>query len=137
MNNITIHGNIVKDPELRYTNSQLGVLEFSVACTYGKDDKKKTTYFDVKAFGKLAENIADSLFKGDTVIVSGRMETSEYTKKDGTKGKFTSLVADEVGASLRWTKWVKDQSAATMAKVGSVGKPMPAAQSYDDEELPF
>jgi hypothetical protein len=64
------------------------------------------------------------------------METDEYTKKDGTQGKFTSLIADEVGASCRWNAWVKDQTNQTVARIGTVGKAMPAASALSDEE-PF
>lgn len=132
-NNITIHGKLGKEPDLRFTNGGMAVLEFSVATTSGKDDKKKTTWFEVKVFGSLAENVANTLTKGDNIIVVGRMETDEYTKKDGTKGKFTSLVADEVGASCRWNAWVKDQTSQVMAQVGMIGKQMP---TLSDEE-PF
>jgi len=135
MNNITIHGRVSKDIELRFTQSQLAIAEISVACTSGKDDKKKTTWFDVKCFGKLAENVAASIAKGDTVLVQGRLETDEYTKKDGTKGKFTSLVADEVGVSCRWNVWVKDQTENTMRQVGSVGKQMPKLTDMGDEDF--
>lgn len=133
-NTITIEGRLGKEPDLRFTSSQLAVLELAVVCTEGKDDKKKSTWFDVKVFGKLAENVANTVAKGDTVVVQGRMETSEYTKKDGTQGKFTSLVADKVGASCRWDAWVKDATKATVEKVGVVGKSVP--QGIDFEE-PF
>jgi len=132
-NQITIHGKLGKDPDLRYTSSQMAIVEFSVATTSGKDDKKKTTWFDVKIFGQLAEHAANTLNKGDNVLVVGRMETDEYTKKDGTQGKFTSLIADEIGASCRWNAWVKDQTNQTMAAVGAIGKPMPALA----DEAPF
>ena len=133
MNHITIHGRLGKDPVLEYTNSKLAVTEFSVCCTYGKDDKKTDTWFDVKCFGTLAENVAATLAKGDTAIVSGRMESREYTKKDGTKGKFTSLIADEVGASCRWQVWVKDQTEKVVAKAGKVGRPMPKPLAIEEE----
>lgn len=136
-NQITIHGKLGKEPNLRYTASQMAVVEFSVATTNGKDDKKKTTWFDVKIFGQLAENVANSLAVGDNVLVVGRMETDEYTKADGTKGKFTSLIADEVGASCRWNAWVKDRTNETMARVGSVGKTMPADSPLWPDEAPF
>lgn len=120
MNNITIHGNVGQEPELKYTPSQMAVIQFTIADTYGKDDKKKTTWHNITAFGKLAENIAASISKGDSVIVTGRMEQEEFTKKDGTKGKSTRVIAEEVGVSLRWTAWVKDQSEKVMAQIGKV-----------------
>jgi single-strand DNA-binding protein len=120
MNTITIHGNVGQEPEMRYTANQKAVITFSVGDTYGKDDKKKTTWHNVTAFGNLAENIAHSVRKGDTVIVTGRLETEEYTKKDGTKGKSTRLIADEVGYSLRWKSVVPDQTEKVMANVGQI-----------------
>lgn len=132
MNHITIVGKLGSDPEVRFTNSQMAVAEFRVASTTGKDDKKKTTWFSVKMFGKLAEHIADTLFKGDNIIIFGRQETDEYTKKDGSKGSFTYVIAEDAGPSARWDKWVKDKSGETMARVGKVFNNMPAT-----EEEPF
>ena len=74
-NHITVHGKIGQEPEMRYTGSQMAVISFSVADTYGKDDKKKTTWFEVKVFGQLAENVANTLTKGDNVVIIGRMES--------------------------------------------------------------
>lgn len=136
MNTITVTGNIGKDIELRYTPQQLAIAEFPVAVTSGKDDKKKTTWFNVKVFGQLAENLCNTLTKGDRVIVTGRQETDEYTKKDGSKGSWTYLIADEVGPSVRWTAWVKDQSGDTMKKIAKV---FPDAKLFNNEieEDPF
>lgn len=133
MNNITIHGTVGQDPELRFSASNNAVLTFSVADNYGKDDKKKTTWHNVIVFGKVAENVANSIAKGTTVLITGRYEQEEFTKKDGTKGKTTKLVADEVGVSCRWNAWVRDQTSDTVAQTGFIGKPMPA---FTDEE-PF
>jgi single-strand DNA-binding protein len=130
-NHITIHGNIGQEPELRFTQSGMAIIEFSVGDTYGKDDKKKTTWHNVVAFGRLAENFAASAAKGNSVIVSGRYEVEEYTKKDGTKGKSVKVVADEIGMSLRWDRWVKDQTEQVMAKIGNV---FPNARQVDQFE---
>lgn len=120
MNHTTIHGNVGNEPELRYTQGGMAVVEFSVADTHGKDDKKKTTWHNVVAFGQIAENFAASATKGNSVIVAGRFEVEEYTKKDGSKGKSIKVVADEIGMSLRWDRWVKDQTTAVMNKVGKM-----------------
>lgn len=133
MNNITVTGNIGKDIELRYTPSQMAIAEFSLASTTGKDDKKKTTWFTVKVFGATAEHLCNTAAKGDRVIVVGRQETDEYTKKDGSKGSFTYLIADEIGPSVRWQTWVKDQSAEVVKQIGKVFPTMSAVE----EEEPF
>ena len=132
-NSITIAGNIGQQPELRITASGMAVVDFTVATTHGKDDKKKTSWFNVVCFGKTAENVAASVNKGDSVIVMGRMEQDEYTKKDGTKGKSTRLVADEVGASMRWDVWLKDRTEQTMKQVGKTFAKQPTL----DDEQPF
>lgn len=133
MNNITIHGTVGQDPELRFSVSNNAVLTFSVADNYGKDDKKKTTWHNVIVFGKVAENVANSIAKGTTVLITGRYEQEEFTKKDGTTGKTTKLIADEVGVSCRWNAWVRDQTSDTVSKTGMIGKTMP---TLADEE-PF
>lgn len=130
-NHITVHGKIGQEPEMRYTGSQMAVISFSIADTYGKDDKKKTTWHNITAFGSLAENFASSVSKGDTVIVTGRLEQEEFTKKDGTKGKSIKIIADEIGVSLRWNVWLKDQTNATMAQVGQIF-PGASVQATDD-----
>lgn len=132
-NHITIHGNIGQPPELKYTNSQLEVAEFTVADNYGKDDKKKTTWHNVVVFGKLALNIASTFTKGDSVIISGRLEQEEYTKKDGSKGRSIRVIADEVGYSLRWKAVVPDQTEQVLRQVADK---FPGASVVTDEE-PF
>lgn len=132
-NHITIHGNIGQPPELKYTNSQLEVAEFTVADNYGKDEKKKTTWHNVVVFGKLALNIASTFTKGDSVIISGRLEQEEYTKKDGSKGKSIRVIADEVGYSLRWKAVVPDQTEQVLRQVADK---FPGASVVTDEE-PF
>jgi single-strand DNA-binding protein len=120
MNHITIHGNVGSDPELKFSAGGMAIAEFSVADTYGKDDKKKTTWHNVIVFGALAENFVATATKGNSVIVHGRYEVEEYTKKDGTKGKSVKVVADEIGMSLRWDRWMKDQTDSVMKQIGNV-----------------
>ena len=133
MNNITVHGTVGKDPDLRYSASGTAVLTFAIADNYGKDDKKKTTWWDIIVFGKLAENVANTISKGTSVLITGRLEQEEYTKKDGTKGTARKLIADEVGASCRWNAWVVDQTEKVVAQSGFIGKQIP---TLTDEE-PF
>jgi single-strand DNA-binding protein len=133
MNTITIHGTVGQEPELRFSASNNAVLTFSVADNYGKDDKKKTTWHNVIVFGKVAENVANSISKGTSVLITGRYEQEEFTKKDGTKGKTTKLIADEVGVSCRWNAWVRDQTSDTVSQTGMVGKPMPSSNFTDEE----
>ena len=102
MNNITVIGNVGRDPELRYANSGTAVLKFSVADTVGKDDNKKTTWHDITVFGEMAENVGSALGKGQRVIVMGRLQKSKYMGRDGVEKEKAEIVADDVALSLRW-----------------------------------
>lgn len=131
-NQITVNGKVGQEPELRYSQGGMAILTFSVADTYGKDDKKKTTWHNITVFSKLAENVANTITKGSTVIIVGRYEQDEFTKKDGTKGKSLKLIADEVGVSCRWNAWVQDNTEQTMAKIGQV---FPNAGQVTEDEF--
>jgi single-strand DNA-binding protein len=102
MNNITLVGRVGRDPEMKFSQNGLPIVNFSIATEYGKDEKKKTTWHNIVVFDKLAENVASSVTKGSRVIVAGRIEISEYETKDGEKKKKTELIADAVGLELRY-----------------------------------
>ena len=102
MNNITVIGNVGRDPELRYANSGTAVLKFSVADTIGKDENKKTTWHDITVFGEMAENVGSALSKGQRVVVMGRIQKSKYIGRDGVEKEKAEIVADDVALSLRW-----------------------------------
>jgi single-strand DNA-binding protein len=127
MNNITIAGNVGRDPELKYTPANLAILKFSVADTSGKDDNKKTTWHDIVVFGEQAESVADKIGKGVRVIVIGRLQIENFEKKDGTKGKRVEVIADEVAVSLRWG--ASDPTARAAKALH--------ADVIDDDEEPF
>lgn len=102
MNNITIVGRVGRDPELRFSKDQKPIAVFSVATEYGRDENKKISWHNIVAFGSLAENIMNSIHMGTRVIVSGRLDVSDYQTKDGEKKKKHELVADAVGIELRF-----------------------------------
>ena len=102
MNHITVIGNVGRQPEgLKYTGSGLAVLKFSVADTRGKDDQKKTSWYDIVCFGDMAEAAVEHLGKGDRVIIAGRLQVEDYEKKDGTKAKRVEILADDVAKTIR------------------------------------
>lgn len=129
MNTITISGNVGRDPELKYSASGTAVVKFSVADTTGKDDNKKTVWHDVVVFKEQAEHVAASVKKGSRVIVTGRLDKSEYTGKDGVKKQRVEVIADDVSISLRWSAHGDDNNINT-------AKDLLNATDVDDEE-PF
>jgi len=128
MNTITVIGNVGRDPELKYSASGTAVTKFSVADTTGKDDTKKTVWHDVIVFKEQAEHVAASVVKGTRVVVTGRLDKSEYTGKDGVKKQRVEIIADDVSVSLRWSNFDNGN--------GDNAKALLNATDVDDEE-PF
>jgi single-strand DNA-binding protein len=100
-------GNVTRDPEIRYTPSGQTVATFGLAVNRRWQNKQnneweeQVSFFDVKCWAQLGENVAQSLHKGARVIVSGRLEQQSW-ERDGQKHSKIEIVADEVGPSLRW-----------------------------------
>jgi single-strand DNA-binding protein len=106
-NHTTIVGNLVEDPELRFTNSGTAVANLRVAVTQriqqdGQWRDGETSFFRVNVWRGQAEHLADSLTKGDRVMVTGRLRQRSWETGEGEKRSVTELEADEVGASLKF-----------------------------------
>lgn len=93
MNRVTIHGRVVKKPELRYTQSEKAVTSFTVA-ENDPFDRDKAYFFPVVAWGKQAQVCADYLDKGSEVVVSGRLTQRDWTDRDGGKHRETEIMMD-------------------------------------------
>lgn len=94
MNNVVLTGNIVRDSELRFTQSGKAVCTFSIAVNEGFGDKKTTQYFNIVSFG--AENVCQYLVKGVKVAIQGKLNNSTYDK-DGVKHYKTDIIANNYG----------------------------------------
>ena len=98
MNSVVLIGRLTRDPELRYTTSQMAVATFSLAIDRpvraGKE--RETDFPRVTVFGKQAENCEKYLAKGRMAAVQGRLQTGSYTNKDGATVYTTDVVADRV-----------------------------------------
>lgn len=106
---ITVVGNLVADPELRYTPSGAAVANFRVASTPRRYDSQSNQWVDGEAlfltcnvWRQAAENTANSLTKGDRVIVNGRLQQRSYETREGEKRTVFEVEADEVGPSLKY-----------------------------------
>jgi single-strand DNA-binding protein len=127
-NAITVIGNLTKDPDLRYTQGGVAVASLSVAVNRrmrnsdtGDWEDRLDGYFDISIWRDHAENVAESLHKGDRVLVTGRLIKRSYTDREGQERWVTEIEADEVCPSLRWAR-------ARVERVGrSGGGPRPAA----------
>jgi single-strand DNA-binding protein len=97
----TIIGRLTADPELKFTNNGMAVVNFSVAVNRKKGEEEYVSYFDCTSWGTLAQGIADSLHKGDRVIVNGNLTQDRY-EKDGKTVSKTVINAEAVGPELRF-----------------------------------
>jgi single-strand DNA-binding protein len=105
---ITVIGNLVDDPELRFTPSGAAVAKFRVASTPRTFDRQTNEWKDGESlfltcsvWRQAAENVAESLQRGMRVIVQGRLKQRSYEDREGVKRTVYELDVDEVGASLR------------------------------------
>jgi single-strand DNA-binding protein len=105
---ITIAGNLVDDPELRYTPNGQAVAKFRVASTPRFRDQASGEWKDgdslfltCNVWRQAAENVAESLQRGMRVIVSGRLRQRSYETREGEKRTVYEVEVDDVGPSLR------------------------------------
>jgi single-strand DNA-binding protein len=118
---ITISGNLVDDPELRFTPSGQPVARFRVASTprfrdnaSGEWKDGDSLFLSCNVWRQAAENVAESLQRGMRVIVSGRLRQRSYETKEGEKRTVYEVEVDDVGPSLR-------NASAKVAKVSRSG----------------
>lgn len=100
LNKVMLIGNLGKDPEVRYTGSGTPVANFSIATTHrtNRGDKweDQTEWHDIVAFGKLADICGQHLHKGKQVYIEGRIQTRNWTDKEGQKRYRTEIIANEM-----------------------------------------
>jgi single-strand DNA-binding protein len=134
---ITVVGNLTDDPELKFTPSGAPVANFTVASTPRTFDKQTNEWKDgdalflrCAAWRQLAENVAESLTKGQRVIVTGALRVRQFERQDGSKGTSVEMNVDEVGPSLRYAtaKVTKASRSGSAGGGGGTAWDQPAAQ---------
>ena len=104
-NNISITGNLTKDPELHFGESGIEITKLSIAYNhYKRDDDDEVSFFNVVAFGSLAANASNSLYKGDRVNITGALKQQRWEDDDGNSRSTVQIIADEISPSLRWAE---------------------------------
>jgi single-strand DNA-binding protein len=154
--NVTVVGNLTRDPELRFTPSGAPVTTFGVAVNRRWQNRENqqweesTSFFNVTCWRDLAQNVSESLEKGSRVVVSGRLEQRSWETDDGRRS-VVEIIADEVGPSLRWATadihkndrreggdgggWSGGGGGGSSSR--SVSNEPPAASYNDPSEEPF
>jgi single-strand DNA-binding protein len=126
-------GNLVRDPETRYTQSQKATTSFTVACGRGKNKSGEDMgcdFLPIVTWGATAEACGKYLKKGSPVLVEGRIQTRNYDAKDGTKRYVTEIIASGVqflASGKKGDEGTKPEEMDTQTDGGS----------GDDVEIPF
>lgn len=100
LNHITVMGRLVRDPELRHTQSGLPVTSFSIACDRDFKDKatgeKVTDFIDIVAWRNTAEFVSRYFTKGRMAVIDGRLQLRDWTDRDGNRRRSAEILANNV-----------------------------------------
>ncbi len=99
MNRVILIGRLTKDPELRYTSSEIANATFSIAVDrpyLGQDGERETDFINIVVWRKQAENCSKYITKGSQVAIEGRIQTRTYDDENGNRKYITEVVADNV-----------------------------------------
>ena len=99
MNKVFLIGRLTRDPELRYTSSNIAVATFSIAVDRNFSNaagEREADFINIVVWRKQAENVKNYMHKGSQVAIDGRIQTRSYDDTDGKKRYVTEVVADNV-----------------------------------------
>lgn len=156
-NNVTLIGNLVDDPELRFTPSGVALAKIRLAVNRSWKDKsdqwqEATSFFSGTVWREQAETVAESLQKGTRVIVTGRLEQRTWETDQGENRSVVEIQIDEIGPSLRWATASVNKTQRSGGDFGGGGSgggsgggnsggsvpPAPVARDdYGPDEAPF
>ena len=144
-NSVTLVGNLVDDPELRFTPSGVAMakLRFAVSRRYrDRNDQwqEETSFFGGTCWREMAENVAESLTKGMRVIVTGQLEQRSWETQEGDKRSIIEIRIDDIGPSVRWATATVTRTPRSGAGDWSERSTPPAPVARDDygpDEAPF
>ena len=147
VNKVILVGNLGRDAELRYTPGGAAVAKFSLATTETWNDKsgqkqERTEWHNIDIWGKQAETLTEYLRKGKQVYVEGRLQTDEYTDKEGIKRKSTKIRGDRIvllggggGGARGGGGYAREESAGGHAPSPSGGEA--PSEPLTDDDIPF
>lgn len=144
-NHVTLIGNLVEEPDLRFTPAGVAMakLRFAVNRRYQKNGEwqEETSFFGGTLWREAAENAAESLQKGMRVIVVGSLEQRTWETPEGEKRSVVEVRIDEVGPSLRWATASVTRSPRSDSFASDGGPRMAAGpvgrEEFGPEDAPF
>ena len=141
LNHIVTMGRLVRDPELRHTQSGLPVCSFSIACDRdykGADGEKATDFIDIVAWRNTAEFVSKYFTKGRMAVIDGRLQLRDWTDREGNKRRSAEIVANSVNfGDSKPQQQNQPASAPSYAPAGAYAGSYDAGGQMDSGELPF
>ena len=145
VNKVIIIGNLGRDPEVKYTQSNVPVANISVATTDSWKDKntgewqEKTEWHRVVLWRHLAERAERYLKKGKQVYVEGKLETRKWTDKEGNDRYTTEIIANQMMLLGRRDEGEGESQGGAQKQAGGFDAPPPPTSTGadDDDDLPF
>lgn len=134
MNKVILSGRLVRDPELRYTQTGKAVVSFSLAVNrrFNHNQEQTADFIPIVVWDKLAEVCSKHLFKGSQVLIEGRMQVRNYEAQDGSKRYVTEVIAQELEFMGTKPIAVTTENKPLSTQAQSFGSEVP-----EDEEIPF
>jgi single-strand DNA-binding protein len=145
-NTVTLVGNLVEDPELRFTPSGVAMAKIRIAVNRRWRDQQgewqeETSFFGGTLWREAAENAAESLQKGMRIILTGSLEQRTWETQEGEKRSVVELRIDELGPSLRWATASVTKTPRADSGFGGEPATVPAApvanDNYGPDDAPF
>ena len=146
VNKVILVGNLTRDPEMRYTPSQLAIANMSIATNESRKDKESgewrdyPEYHNITFFGKLAEIAEKWLKSGSKIYVEGSLRTEKWEDKDSGKTmKSTKIIGSEL-LMLGGKQESANESNSSSTKASDSEYPFPeddSVQGLTDDEIPF
>ncbi|MCS7171533.1 MAG: single-stranded DNA-binding protein [Aquificaceae bacterium] len=140
LNRVILIGRLTKDPIIRYLPSGSQVVEFVIAYNrrylVGETWKDESHFFDVKAYGKLAESVGARIFKGYTVVVEGRLTQDRWTDKEGNPQSKVRIVAESVRI-INKPKMEEPSEEVVLGEEALPEEQVSKPFNSEDDEIPF
>ena len=147
INKAILIGRLGQDPELRHTQSNMAVCNFSLATSETYKEQERTEWHRIVVWGRQAEIAHKYLAKGRLVYVEGRLQTREYNDRDGNQRRSTEIVARDI--QFLGGRGEQDGMSSAPVQRGSMGSapassggfsPSPAAppaNDFTEDDIPF
>ena len=147
-NSVTLVGNLVEDPELRFTASGVAMARIRIAVSRRYQDRdgnwqEESSFFGGTVWRDYAENVAESLTKGTRVMLTGRLKQRQWETNEGEKRSVVEIDIQEIGPSLRWataavSRTPRSGDGGNGNYGGGASAPAPVARTdFGPDEAPF